>query len=99
MVGFAFSGQNGKMATAFNAIGGIGFSAPLILLLTMAQLSTPPLFIGVVSALTISVRTLGGTIGYAIAEGKLIICLGQLDSYFLSANLYPPPFSHLRFQD
>jgi len=57
--------------TFSNAIGGIGFSVPLILLLTMAQLSTPPLFIGVVSALTISVRTLGGTIGYAIAEGEL----------------------------
>lgn len=51
-----------------NAVGGIGFSAPLILLVTLVQLSTPPLFIGIASALTISVRTLGGVVGYAIAE-------------------------------
>ena len=34
----------------------------------MVQLSTPPLFIGIASALTISARTLGGTVGLAIAE-------------------------------
>jgi len=38
------------------------------MVMTMVQLSTPPLFIGVASALTISARTLGGTVGYAIAE-------------------------------
>ncbi|KAM0750503.1 MFS general substrate transporter [Meredithblackwellia eburnea MCA 4105] len=68
MIGLAESRLNGNMGTAFNALGGIGFSAPLILLLTMVQLSTPPLFIGIASALTISVRTLGGTVGYAIAD-------------------------------
>ncbi|BGP57389.1 hypothetical protein JCM8202_005031 [Rhodotorula sphaerocarpa] len=68
VIGFAMSGTNGNMATAFNAVGGIGFSAPLILLVTLVQLSTPPLFIGIASALTISVRTLGGVVGYAIAE-------------------------------
>ena len=57
------------MATGFNALAGIGFSAPLILLITLVQLSTPPLFIGVASALTIAVRTLGGCVGYAIAVG------------------------------
>ncbi|SGY34004.1 BQ5605_C002g01577 [Microbotryum silenes-dioicae] len=68
IIGLAESGLNVNMGTAFNAIGGVGFSAPLILLLTMVQYSTPPLFIGVASALTISVRTLGGTVGYAIAD-------------------------------
>ncbi|BGP71293.1 hypothetical protein NBRC10513v2_004662 [Rhodotorula toruloides] len=67
-IGFAMSGTNGNMATAFNAVGGIGFTAPLTLLITLVQLSTPPLFIGIASALTISVRTLGGVVGYAIAE-------------------------------
>ncbi|ORY86666.1 major facilitator superfamily domain-containing protein [Leucosporidium creatinivorum] len=66
-IGLAMSGLNGAMATAFNGVGGIGFSAPLILLMSLVQLSTPPLFIGVASALTISVRTLGGCVGYAIA--------------------------------
>ncbi|GAA6018948.1 hypothetical protein JCM10207_009210 [Rhodosporidiobolus poonsookiae] len=68
MIGLAMSGLNGNMATAFNAVGGVGFSAPLILLMSLVQLSTPPLFIGVASALTISVRTLGGSVGYAMAE-------------------------------
>ncbi|KAG0663204.1 hypothetical protein C6P46_002793 [Rhodotorula mucilaginosa] len=67
IIGFAMSGTNKNMATAFNAVGGIGFSAPLILLVTLVQLSAPPLFIGIASALTISVRTLGGVVGYAIA--------------------------------
>ncbi|GJN88262.1 hypothetical protein Rhopal_001227-T1 [Rhodotorula paludigena] len=67
-IGLAMSGQNAAMATAFNGVAGIGFSAPLILLLSMVQLSAPPLFIGVASALTISVRTLGGSVGYAIAS-------------------------------
>ena len=51
-----------------NGIGGIGFATPLILLMTLVQLSTPPLFIGVASALVISIRTLGGVVGLAIAE-------------------------------
>jgi len=51
-----------------NALAGVGFVAPLVMVMTMVQLSTPPLFIGVASALTISARTLGGTVGYAIAE-------------------------------
>ncbi|GAA5869827.1 hypothetical protein JCM8547_005853 [Rhodosporidiobolus lusitaniae] len=67
-IGFAMSRLNGGMATAFNAVAGIGFSAPLILLMSVVQLSAPPLFIGVASALTISIRTLGGSVGYAIAE-------------------------------
>ncbi len=46
-----------------NILAGIGFSSPLILLMTLVQLSTPPLFIGVASALTISARTLGGVVG------------------------------------
>jgi len=49
-------------------LAGIGFTAPLIFVVSLVQLSTPPLFIGITTALTISARTLGGTVGYAIAE-------------------------------
>ncbi|KAH8658501.1 major facilitator superfamily domain-containing protein [Xylariales sp. PMI_506] len=69
IIGLACSGTNSNMATAFDAVGGLGFAAPLILVMTIVQLSTPPLYIGVASALTISCRTLGGVVGYAIAEG------------------------------
>ncbi|KAM0789204.1 hypothetical protein ACM66B_000049 [Microbotryomycetes sp. NB124-2] len=68
VVGIAMSGLNGTMGTVFNGIGGLGFATPLILLMTLVQLSTPPLFIGVASALVISVRTLGGVVGLAIAD-------------------------------
>lgn len=51
-----------------NALAGIGFSSPLILIISLVQLSTPPLYIGITSALVISARTLGGTVGLAIAE-------------------------------
>ncbi|KAH8083141.1 major facilitator superfamily domain-containing protein [Filobasidium floriforme] len=68
VIGFAMSGTNVKLGLVFNALAGVGFVAPLVLVMTMVQLSTPPLFIGVASALTISARTLGGTVGYAIAE-------------------------------
>lgn len=60
---FALAGENATIGLVGNAIGGIGFCAPLILVMTLVQLSTPPLFIGVASALTISARTLGGTVG------------------------------------
>lgn len=43
MFGFAFCGNNRHVALAFNAIAGVGFTAPLILLISLAQLSTPPL--------------------------------------------------------
>ncbi|KAK4051412.1 hypothetical protein OIV83_002896 [Microbotryomycetes sp. JL201] len=68
VVGIAESKLNGTMGTIFNGIGGLGFATPLILLMTLVQLSTPPLFIGVASALVISVRTLGGVVGLAIAD-------------------------------
>ncbi|KAK4057264.1 hypothetical protein OIO90_001761 [Microbotryomycetes sp. JL221] len=68
VVGLAMSGLNATMGTVFNGIGGIGFATPLILLMTLVQLSTPPLFIGVASALVISIRTLGGVVGLAIAD-------------------------------
>ncbi|KAM0789205.1 hypothetical protein ACM66B_000050 [Microbotryomycetes sp. NB124-2] len=68
VVGLAESGLSPTMGTVFNGIGGLGFATPLILLMTLVQLSTPPLFIGVASALVISVRTLGGVVGLAIAD-------------------------------
>jgi hypothetical protein len=39
-----------------------------VLVVVMTQYGTPPLLIGIASALLISVRSLGGTVGYAIAE-------------------------------
>ncbi|WWC64330.1 uncharacterized protein I303_106940 [Kwoniella dejecticola CBS 10117] len=54
-------------ALAFNGVMGVGFASLLMLLITIIQLASPPLFIGVASALAISARTLGGTIGYGIA--------------------------------
>jgi hypothetical protein len=66
IIGFAMAGTNATIGLVFNAIGGIGFAAPLILVMTLVQLSTPPLFIGTASALTISARTLGGTVGMLV---------------------------------
>lgn len=40
----------------------------IVLVVVMVQFSSPPLLIGIASALLISVRSLGGTVGYAIAE-------------------------------
>ncbi|GFZ47214.1 hypothetical protein JCM24511_04957 [Saitozyma sp. JCM 24511] len=54
-------------ALVFNGIMGPGFAALLMLLVTVIQFASPPLFIGVASALAISCRTLGGTIGYGVA--------------------------------
>ncbi|GAA5865110.1 hypothetical protein JCM3774_002134 [Rhodotorula dairenensis] len=67
-LGFALSGQNAGMATAFNTVGGIGCGMAIVLVVVMVQYSTPPLLIGIATALLISVRSLGGTVGYAIAE-------------------------------
>jgi len=66
-----------------NGVAGIGFTAPLILLMSVVQLSTPPLFIGVASALVISVRTLGGSVGFAIAEA----IYGALTNDQIPANI------------
>lgn len=68
MIGIALAGTSAVKACVFAGLGGIGFTAPLILVTTLAQLSTPPLFIGIASALVISSRTLGGTVGLGIAE-------------------------------
>lgn len=62
--GNATSGTRGLV---FNGFLGIGFSALLMLIMTVVQFSSPPLYIGVASALAISARTMGGTVGYAIA--------------------------------
>lgn len=47
---------------------GAGLGMCLILLVTVAQLSTPPDLIATASGLIISVRSLGGTIAVAICE-------------------------------
>ncbi|KAI4791494.1 MFS general substrate transporter, partial [Aureobasidium sp. EXF-8846] len=61
VIGLALAGENGKLGLTFNGIGGLGFAPVLILIMVWVQNSTPPLFIGTASALTISSRTLGGT--------------------------------------
>lgn len=67
-LGFALSGQDAGMATAFNVVGGIGCGLAIVLVVVLVQFSTPPLLIGTATALLISVRSLGGTVGYAMAE-------------------------------
>lgn len=47
---------------------GFGLGMTLVLLVTVAQLSTPPELIATASGLIISVRSLGGTIGIAICK-------------------------------
>ncbi|EKD05000.1 hypothetical protein A1Q2_00699 [Trichosporon asahii var. asahii CBS 8904] len=54
-------------ALVFSGVAGLGFASILMLLVTLVQLSTPPLYIGVASALAISARTLGGTVGYGVS--------------------------------
>ncbi|THX01120.1 MFS general substrate transporter [Aureobasidium pullulans] len=68
VIGLALSGTSGKLGLAFNGVGGLGFAPVLILIMVWVQNSTPPLFIGTASALTISSRTLGGTVGLGIAN-------------------------------
>jgi len=68
VIGLALAGTNGKLGLTFNGIGGLGFAPVLILVMMWVQNSTPPLFIGTASALTISSRTLGGTVGLGIAN-------------------------------
>ncbi|KAG9557648.1 MFS general substrate transporter, partial [Aureobasidium melanogenum] len=68
VIGLALAGTNGKLGLTFNGIGGLGFAPVLILIMVWVQNSTPPLFIGTASALTISSRTLGGTVGLGIAN-------------------------------
>ncbi|KPV74788.1 uncharacterized protein RHOBADRAFT_53726 [Rhodotorula graminis WP1] len=82
-VGLAMSGLNSAAGVAWNGVAGLGFCAPLILLMSVVQLSTPPLFIGVASALVISVRTLGGSVGYAIASA----IYGALTNDQIPANI------------
>lgn len=47
---------------------GFGLGMTLVLLVTVAQLSTPPELIASASGLIIAVRSLGGTIGIAICK-------------------------------
>ncbi|KAL8281240.1 hypothetical protein RQP46_006274 [Phenoliferia psychrophenolica] len=68
-----------KLAVAWAAIAGFGFSAPIALLIATAQLGVEPQYIGLVSGLLISARSVGGAIGVAIAtavwEQKLTVAL------------------------
>jgi MFS family permease len=52
----------------YSVFVGSGIGISLVLLITVAQLSTPPELIATASWLIISVRSLGGTIGIAICE-------------------------------
>jgi len=53
-------------ATAFSVLAGIGFGAPLILIVTGVQLSTPHKLIAVATACTTSSRAIAGAIFSAI---------------------------------
>ncbi|KAK4049328.1 hypothetical protein OIV83_004265 [Microbotryomycetes sp. JL201] len=58
--------EDGKLAWVYVTLSGIGFSAPISLLVAVAQLAVPGEFIGACSALMVSARGLGGSIGTAI---------------------------------
>lgn len=58
------SGDNLVMGAL--AVGGVGFSAPLVLLNMVVQLSAPPELIASVTALVASARALAGSFGSAV---------------------------------
>lgn len=57
-----------KAVIAYAAIAGTGFSAPIALLVTVAQLAVHPRHIGLVTALLVTARSVGGSVGTAIAS-------------------------------
>jgi hypothetical protein len=64
--------SSSKAVWGYPVLLGWGLGMCLILLVTVAQLSTPPELIATASGLMISVRSLGGTVGIAICESPPI---------------------------
>ncbi|KAK4049357.1 hypothetical protein OIO90_005486 [Microbotryomycetes sp. JL221] len=58
--------NSGNAAWAYVALSGIGFAAPIALLVAVAQLAVPGQFLGACSALMVSARAVGGSIGTSI---------------------------------
>jgi hypothetical protein len=58
--------NSSKAVWGYLVLMGAGLGITLITLVTVAQLSTPPEQISLASGLLISIRSLGGTIGFAI---------------------------------
>lgn len=60
--------DSSKAVWGYPVLLGWGLGMCLILLVTVAQLSTPPELIATASGLIISVRSLGGTVGIAVCK-------------------------------
>lgn len=73
-------------AIAFSALAGVGFGAPLILVITAVQLSTPHHFIATATAATTASRAISSTVFTAIYAAALTTRLdGNLPSYIAKA--------------
>jgi hypothetical protein len=77
-----------------DGLAGVGFAAPLTLLIVVAQLCTPPLLIGTASALMSTSRALGAAVATAcyaaIFTSKLTPILGPNIASALIANGLAP---------
>lgn len=74
-----------KAVWGYPVLLGLGMGMCLILLVTAAQLSTPPELIATASGLIISVRSLGGTVGIAIYNTVFNSAIGHLSSNVAAA--------------
>lgn len=62
---------SGSAAWGYALMTGIGFSAPIALLMAVAQLAVPGLYIGAATALSASARSVGGAVGLSIFQAIL----------------------------
>jgi MFS family permease len=68
-IGMATSGPTDSTKVwGFTILLGTGLGLSLCVLITVAQLSTPPELIAIASGILISVRSLGGAVGLAVCE-------------------------------
>ena len=67
MVGLSFTDRNSSGAAwAYICLCGVGFSAPIALLVAVGQLATPGSYIGSASALLVSMRAVGAAVALSI---------------------------------
>ncbi len=57
----------GRATIAYAALAGFGFASPISCLFTVVQLCVDPIYIGQVSGLLVSIRSLGGCLGPSIS--------------------------------
>lgn len=72
MIGFTQTTRNSAGAAwAFVSLCGLGFTAPIALLVAVGQLATPGAYIGAASALLVSARAIGAAISVAVYAAVL----------------------------